>query len=84
MISKRVRKKPSVNRPISTCRDEVRLIGEYLNDNLSNSERAAFEAHVKLCRDCSAFLATYKRTLELARSFLRAQPNHYRFKAAGF
>jgi anti-sigma factor RsiW len=76
MISKPARKNHSAHRPISTCRDEVNLISEYLSNNLSKSQRLAFETHLKACRDCGAFLATYKKTIELSRSFLRGRlPN---------
>ena len=76
MISKPARKNRSAHRPISTCRDEVSLISDYLTNNLSRSERLAFENHLSACRDCGAFLATYKKTIELSRSFLRGHlPN---------
>ena len=71
MISKSAIKSRSAHRPFSTCRDEVTLISEYLTDNLSKSERRAFEDHLSTCRDCGAFLATYRKTIELSRSFLR-------------
>lgn len=71
MMSKRARKSRSAPRPISTCRDEVSLISDYLTNNMSKSERLAFENHLSACRDCGAFLATYKKTIELSRSFLR-------------
>jgi hypothetical protein len=31
-----------------------------------------FEEHLRVCPDCVAFLNTYKKTLELAKSFLAA------------
>lgn len=71
MIPNRAGKPRGAKRPLSTCRDEVELIGDYLTNKLSKSERAAFEAHLSACPDCGAFLATYKKTIELTRSFLR-------------
>ena len=71
MIAKPARKNRNANRAISTCRDEVDLISDYLTNDLSKSERAAFEAHLSACRDCGAFLSTYKKTIEMTRSFLR-------------
>lgn len=73
MIPNRARKNRSAKHAISTCRDEIELIGDYLTNNLSKPERAAFEAHLSACRDCGAFLATYKKTIELIRSFLRTR-----------
>jgi len=75
MISKRARKNRNAHRTMSTCRDEIELISDYLTNNLSKSERAAFEAHLSACRDCGAFLSTYKKTIEMTRSFLRS-PQH--------
>lgn len=73
MIQNRAKKKRSAGPAISTCRDEIALIGDYLTNNLSESDRTAFAAHLSACRDCNAFLATYKKTIELTRSFLSAR-----------
>ena len=56
-----------------TCKDATDLLSGYLNDSLYPQDRRAFEAHLSGCRDCTAFLATYKRTLSLTKSFLRSQ-----------
>jgi len=56
-----------------TCKDATDLLGDYLNDSLNPEDRRAFEAHLSGCRDCTAFLATYKRTLSLTKNFLRSQ-----------
>lgn len=72
MNSHRARKTHPTQRPVPNCRDEVALISDYLTDNLSAAQRQAFEAHLSGCRDCGAFLATYKKTIEMTRSFLRA------------
>ena len=56
-----------------TCKDATDLIGDYLADSLNPEERRAFEAHLSGCRDCAAFLATYKRTISLTKSFLRSK-----------
>lgn len=76
MIAKPARKNRRANRAISTCRDEVDLLSDYLTNDLSQAERRAFEAHLGACRDCGAFLATYKKTLEMTRSFLRGRLNN--------
>jgi hypothetical protein len=34
---------------------------------------AAFEKHLGQCPDCSAFLNTYKKTIEVTKSFLKLQ-----------
>lgn len=73
MIQNRAKKKPSAGAAISTCRDEIAVIGDYLTNALSEPDRAAFAAHLNACPDCWAFLETYKKTIELTRSFLRAR-----------
>ena len=59
--------------PIATCKDEITLIGDYLSEKLNQRVLAAFEDHLKSCPDCAAFLHTYKKTIEITRSFLRIQ-----------
>ncbi len=56
--------------PNDTCAEETKLIGDYLSDHLDTSQRQAFEGHLKACPECAAFLATYKKTIILTRSFL--------------
>ncbi|MGH7795324.1 MAG: zf-HC2 domain-containing protein [Candidatus Binatia bacterium] len=59
--------------PSITCKKEVDFIARYLAADLTGRELAAFEGHLELCRDCVAFLQTYKTTVELTRSFLSSQ-----------
>jgi hypothetical protein len=54
-----------------SCAQVIALTGDFLSDGLNRSERIAFEIHQHSCRDCSAFLRTYRKTIELTRSFLR-------------
>jgi Putative zinc-finger len=56
-----------------TCKDEVGLIADYLADRLDPAVLAPFEKHLGQCPDCAAFLNTYKRTIEVTKSFLKAQ-----------
>jgi anti-sigma factor RsiW len=61
------------DRPEPTCKDEVGLIADYLAGRLDPTVLAAFEQHLSQCRDCTAFLNTYKKTIEATKSFLRIQ-----------
>jgi len=74
-IKRRVRAtpRPMKKRPQFSCRDATDLIGDYLADTLDSFERRSFENHLSGCADCVAFLATYKRTVELTRAFLAEQ-----------
>ena len=55
-----------------TCKKATSLIGAYVRANLSSQMSLLFEEHLRVCPDCVAFLNTYKKTLELAKSFLVA------------
>ena len=70
---RRKRKLGNLSAPIATCKNEIALIGDYLSGNLSPRVLATYEDHLKGCRDCAAFLHTYKKTIEMTRSFLRLQ-----------
>ena len=59
-------------RPL-TCEKETALIADYLASDLSPGNLAAFEKHLEECPDCKAFLQTYKKTIEITRSFLELE-----------
>jgi hypothetical protein len=56
-----------------SCKKETSFISSYIADQLGNTERVAFEAHLETCPDCAAFLATYRKTIELTRHFLQSR-----------
>ena len=56
-----------------TCKQEVDFIARYLSADLHGRELAAYESHLAACRDCVAFLKTYKTTIDLTRSFFATQ-----------
>ncbi len=57
------------------CEPITDLIADYLNDRLSPSRKNEFEQHLAVCPDCVAYLNTYKKTLQLAQSFLNSVPS---------
>jgi len=59
--------------PRVTCRQAVDFIARYLSADLQGRELAAYESHLAACRDCIAFLKTYKTTIDLTRTFLATQ-----------
>ena len=59
-------------RPL-TCEKETALIGDYLASELRPGTLAAFEKHLEECPDCKAFLQTYKKTVDITRSFLELE-----------
>ena len=58
--TRRAKTKPDAD----TCRHITSLIADYLNEALDLRTKTEFEAHVSGCRDCQAFLGTYRKTLE--------------------
>jgi hypothetical protein len=60
--------------PITTCKAEVALIGDYLTSRLRSRGLKAFEKHLEDCSDCASFLHTYKKTVEMTRAFLQQAP----------
>jgi anti-sigma factor RsiW len=57
-----------------TCRDICDFVMAWLDGDLPDRERAIFEAHLKLCRQCVNYLDSYRATIQLARSSHEANP----------
>ena len=49
-----------------TCQEIVELVTEYLEATLPASERLRFEAHLRGCRSCQAYLSQLRLTIESA------------------
>jgi len=52
---------------IPTCRELIEFLDDYVAGRLPLARRLAFEAHLALCRECRAYLASYRQTMALAR-----------------
>ncbi len=50
-----------------TCREIADFLMAYDDDELSAEERRTFDAHLAVCPDCVAYLASYRRTVALGR-----------------
>ena len=68
---RRKRKSRQPTEQIVTCEEEIALIADYLSSSLSSRVLRTFEEHLQGCHDCTAFLQTYKKTIEVTRSFFR-------------
>ena len=53
--------------PDPTCREVIEFIRAYLDGELPASERATFEAHLRLCESCVAYIETYRASIAMAR-----------------
>ncbi len=71
---------------MSTCKEVIQVLTEYLEDDLSTEEKARFEQHMSECSPCMAFLRTYEKSSELATNALRAEeiPDELQQRIRGF
>ena len=56
--------------PLITCRAAIDFIPDYLSAGIAPSITVPFQKHINGCADCAAILRTYRKTIELTRSFL--------------
>jgi len=67
------------------CREVVDFLGDYLDGALDPDTRDAFEQHLAGCRDCPAFLATYRGTVRAVRRLREDQlPAELRARLVSF
>ncbi len=50
-----------------TCREFVDFLMAYLDEELDESVRSVFEAHLGGCSKCVAYMQSYQKTVELGR-----------------
>jgi anti-sigma factor RsiW len=51
-----------------TCRQFADFLMGYLDGEISDAERAVFDAHMAMCPPCVTYLETYRETVRLGRS----------------
>ena len=51
--------------PEMPCRELVELISDYLEDRLSQVNRARFEAHLAECDACRTYLEQFRQTIRV-------------------
>jgi hypothetical protein len=51
-----------------TCEQITDLLNDYINQEMDETLRAAFERHLQNCADCTAFLKTYRQTMHVTQS----------------
>lgn len=56
----------SLRRKDLVCQQAVELVTDYLEGTLSRRDRRRFEAHLRACPNCTAYLEQIKATIELA------------------
>ncbi len=55
------------------CRDLVELLADYLEGELEPAAARTLEAHLAGCRDCTAFLNTYRGAIGMLRELRESQ-----------
>ncbi len=49
------------------CEQVNSFLALYMDDELPEKDRSAFERHLRRCKDCSAYFHQYRTTVELVR-----------------
>lgn len=55
-----------------TCRELIEFLADYLSGELPGETRELFEQHLAVCRHCRQYLASYRATIAMGQSALRA------------
>ncbi len=55
-----------------TCKEFEDFVLRYLDDELPKQQRAIFELHMRLCRECREYLAAYRRTIDIGREAFKS------------
>ncbi len=51
-----------------SCEQLIEFLSDYVEGRLPLTQRAAFELHLALCRDCRSYLHNFKATIEATRA----------------
>jgi len=49
-----------------TCKEFVEFLNDYLDGDLDGQRHSVFDQHLAVCPDCRAYVASYRRTMELS------------------
>jgi anti-sigma factor RsiW len=68
-----------------TCEEAIEKLADYLDAELTPATLAEFEAHLRECDPCRAYLATYRKTKELTAKVNRVEmPEAFRTRLLAF
>jgi len=57
-----------------TCRQLIAFIASYVDGDLDEPARMAFERHLTGCRSCRAYLQSYRETMSLTIAIATDEP----------
>ncbi len=58
---------------LPTCEEVLTFLWAYLDGELEEEKRRAFDAHLSRCESCTAYLATYRSTIALERASAQSE-----------
>ncbi len=50
------------------CNEAESFMLNYLEDDLTRKQKFVFEMHLKMCKECRAYLKAYKQTIALGKA----------------
>lgn len=53
------------------CREFIELVGAYFDGELDSSAQDELDAHLAECLECSLYLDSYRKTVELSKMAMR-------------
>ena len=56
------------------CKDLAEFLMNYLDGELTEVQRAEFEAHLEICPSCIDYIESYERTIRLGKECEAATP----------
>lgn len=69
--------KPSPDADL-TCQQVTALLVDFIAGDMAAPMRMAFDVHLRHCQACTAFLATYRETIDATRSMRDEAPSELR------
>ena len=68
-----------------TCQEAIAILSDYLEATLARLDLEKLEAHLADCAPCRAYLATYRRTMEVGGAAGRVEmPEEMKARLRGF
>jgi anti-sigma factor RsiW len=49
-----------------SCREFIEFLNDYIDQQLDLERRAVFDRHLAICPDCTAYLDSYRKTMQLS------------------
>jgi anti-sigma factor RsiW len=59
---------------MTTCRELIDFLDDYVSDALPPMRREAFDGHLSVCPSCVAYLDSYRETIRLAKADIEDVP----------